>query len=322
MAVRLPSAPVTPAAPASASNSPGRLLRRGRPHDDRRELLLVGQLGRPDPHRRGRDVVRAWCAAPRRARAGTSAPPASPRTACPRCRRSRAAGPPPCGRTARGCGRRRPSPRPRRRASARAGSGGVIAVKISESLRGVAWQKSTGPSPSTSIDDRARASRRRRRARRRQPPGHPGGPPVPHASRRPDRDPRRSNISRSVLPRTHATRSPSASEHAQRLRRHRPGQRVAADDHEIRRGDVRLGQDGLERGQVAVDVVQRRDRASAARYRHRRARPAVLTARAGAGDDPQPDRVDVAPDDARARPPAHRRPDRLPPRPGPPAAPA
>ena len=56
-------------------------------------------------------------------------------------------------------------------------------------------------------------------------------------------------------------RDPVAQGHeqAERLGRHRPRQRVAADHHEIRCGDVRLGQDGLERRQVAVDVVQRRD---------------------------------------------------------------
>ena len=46
------------------------------------------------------------------------------------------------------------------------------------------------------------------------------------------------------------------------------------------------------------------------------ARPAARPARPRARHHPQPGRLDVASDDARARPPANRRPDRVPPRPG------
>ena len=161
------------------------------------------------------------------------------------------------GRTACACGRRR---RSRASTPARIGrddlASGVVSRKISVSLVGVAWQKSTVPRPSTSTVDGRRQSREH---------GH-----VTLLSRESDQ-PSRVRVRLRARPRRAGPRpprvrrcreSPAPARRARaRGRAHSRGSGpvdvVAADHDELDALPLHLGEDGLERGQVAVDVGER-----------------------------------------------------------------
>ena len=143
----------------------------------------------------------------------------------------------------------------------RSSSSGVRRVKISMSLRGVAWQKSTSPMPSTSTR-------------------HVSGQPAIStacsglscsAFQRIDGHVDLGHLTarRNDLPIAVASdeldRQIQREQALERLARHRSGQDVAAHDDAI---DTRLadfGKDRIERRQVAVNVVERRD---ACRHRY------------------------------------------------------
>ena len=120
---------------------------RRRQHVHRGELFRLRIVRRLDRSSGGVEVVDRAPQLDVRGRGAASTRRAR-RTACRRSRRSPRASTQSGGRTACACGRRRRSARARRRASGSRRSSAVRRVKISTSLRGVAWQKRTSPSPS------------------------------------------------------------------------------------------------------------------------------------------------------------------------------
>ena len=137
-------------------------------------------------------------------------------------------------------------------------------VTISSSLRGVAWQKSTSPRPSISTDGERREAAHPVEARLIEHAGRPV------RARRPDVvrvDARGSGVEPQpgldeLALAVAADRDRAVAERPHRIGRlagERPAGDVAADHDQIDADRVDLGQDGRERGVVAVDVVERRD---------------------------------------------------------------
>ena len=164
------------------------------------------------------------------------------------------------GRTGRGCGRRRRRRRRRRRARGRrprrASRGSGSAGRTSAS-RG---RRARAPSPATSSSTVAGHGRR---ARTRSGPSRS----LHHRAASP-RSPscRELHASRSPLPREKAD-APVRLQQVEAFGRQRAHHEVAARDDHVGIRKPRIGQHRLERRQVAVHVVQRRDLHARPRYR-------------------------------------------------------
>ena len=123
-------------------------------------------------------------------------------------------------------------------------SAGVAAVTHSSSLRGEPWQKSVGPSPSTSTATcSTRAAARSRAARRRRAARAPTGP-------RPSRAACAPASSRSELPRTKSTRSRHGSSSATVSRGSEP--QVRSPQETIRSGCSRSSSASTASSAVAL----------------------------------------------------------------------
>ena len=217
--------------------------------------LLRGSRWRGSPRRRPRGR-RPSGAARRRGRAGPSRRPARPRRACRRCRRSRGACPRPAGRTGRACARSTTvasaTPATRRRHPLLRGDAGQDLLVAPR--RAVAEEDGAEP---VHVDDL--------RVRERREPGPLAALPAARptsASARPRgrrRPPRASESSRSPLPRRKSARSPSASSRSRDSRGMGPMHDVPAHDHRVHLERLHLRQHRLERREVPVDVVERRD---------------------------------------------------------------
>ena len=162
-------------------------------------------------------------------------------------------------RTGGGCGRRRRAAPARRRASARGAPRGVSAVMISSSLRGEPWQYSAPSSATTSSKpaSRSRCARVMRAA-------------VKASARAAGSSAVDGVVGVAAIEAVDHLAVGVAAHPAHAAGRAPPGGRgpragigpdddVAADDDRVGAGEGVVGEHRLERGQVAVDVVERGD---------------------------------------------------------------